>query len=336
MKGISRRSCSARGAVQALALATVLSGLPAAAQEYPTKPVIIVLGLAAGTGLDMVARTYGEKLSQNLGRPVVFDNRPGAASIVAITALKNHPADGHALLVVTSGALAINRTAFKQLPYDPVKDFVPLSIYLKSPFILIVHPSLPVKSVPELIKFVKARPGQLTFSSSGLTGASRLSTELMANIFGLQMTHVPYKNSHNSIMDVAAGNVQLAFAEAGATQSLIRDGRLRALAVSSQTRFTTFPDIPTMAEASGRPDFEAVSWHCLVAPSATPAAVVSRLHGEMGRILKLPDVRDRIVSIGLIPQEPRSIEENRQYIASETKKWGEVITKLGLAGSQGI
>jgi tripartite-type tricarboxylate transporter receptor subunit TctC len=158
----------------------------------------------------------------------------------------------------------------------------------------------------------------------------------MSNIFGLKMTHVPYKNSHNSIMDVAAGNVQLAFAEAGATQSMIREGRLRALAVSSQTRWTTFPDIPTMAEASGQPDFEAVSWHCLVAPSATPTAVVNRLHAEMSRILKLPDVRDRIVSIGLIPQEPRSIEENRQYIAAETKKWGEVLTKLGLAGSQGI
>ena len=175
----------------ALSLFAALCGGAASAQDYPTRPVTIVLGLAAGTGLDMVARTYGDKLSQSLGRPVVFDNRPGAASIVAITALKNHPADGHALLVVTSGALAINRTAFKQLPYDPVKDFVPLSIYLKSPFILIVHPSLPAKSVPELIKFVKARPGQLTFSSSGLTGASRLSTELMSAIFGLQMTHVP-------------------------------------------------------------------------------------------------------------------------------------------------
>ena len=320
--------------LRALLVALAFVGTAAHAQEYPTKPVTIVLGLAAGTGLDMVARTYGEKLSQSLGRPVVFDNRPGAASIIAITALKNHPADGHALLVLTSGALAINRTAFKQLPYDPVKDFVPLAVYLKSPFILIVHPSLPVRSVPELITFVKARPGQLTYSSSGLTGASRLSTELMSAIFGLKMTHVPYKNSHNAIIDVAAGNVQLAFAEAGATQSLIRDGRLRAMAVSAQTRLTTFPEIPTMAEASGRPDFEAVSWHCLVAPSGTPAAVVNRLHGEIGRILKLPEVRDRIVSIGLIPQEPRSIEENRQYIAAETKKWGEVITKLGLAGSQ--
>ena len=335
MTTVTRPSPPARGVVLTILLVVALSGpKPAAAQEYPTKPLIIVLGLAAGTGLDMVARTYGEKLSQSLGRPVVFDNRPGAAGIVAITAFRNQPADGHALLVVTSGALAINRTAFKQLPYDPVKDFVPLSIYLKSPFILIVHPSLPVKSVPELVTFVKARPGQLTFSSSGLTGATRLSTELMAAIFGLQMTHVPYRNSHNSIMDVVAGNVQLAFAEAGATQSLIRDGRLRALAVSAQTRLTTFPDIPTMAEAISRPDFEAVSWHALVAPSATPAAIVNRLHGEMSRILKLPDVRDRIMSIGLIPQEQRSIEENRQYIAAETKKWGELLTRLGLAGSQ--
>jgi tripartite-type tricarboxylate transporter receptor subunit TctC len=333
MKTVTRRLSLPYAAL--LTFVAALAGQkPAAAQEYPTKPVIIVLGLAPGTGLDIVARTYGEKLSQSLGRQVVFDNRPGAASIVAITALKSHPADGHALLVVTSGALAINRTAFKQLPYDPVKDFVPISVYLKSPFVLIVHPSLPVKSVPELIKFIKARPGQLTFSSSGLTGATRLSTELMAAAFGLKMTHVPYKNSHQSIMDVAAGNVQLAFAEAGATQSMIREGRLRALAVSSQTRWITFPDIPTMAQASGLTDFEAVSWHCLVAPAATPAPIVNRLHAEMGRILKLPDVRDRIVGIGLIPQEQRSIEENRQYIAAETKKWGDVLTRLGLAGSQ--
>jgi tripartite-type tricarboxylate transporter receptor subunit TctC len=135
-------------------------------------------------------------------------------------------------------------------------------------------------------------------------------------------------------MDVAAGNVQLAFAEAGATQALIRDGRLRALAVSAQTRLTTFTEIPTMAEAIGRPDFEAVSWHALVAPSATPAAIVNRLHGEMSRAIRLPDVQSRIVGIGLIPQEPRLIEENRKYIAAETTKWGELITKLGLAGSQ--
>jgi tripartite-type tricarboxylate transporter receptor subunit TctC len=318
----------------ALCLALALFGAPASAQDYPSKPVTIVLVLAAGTGLDTVARTYGEKLAQTLGRPVVFDNRPGANGILAVNALKLLPADGHALLVATSAPLALNRTTFKQLTYDPAKDFVPISIYLKSPFILIVHPSLPVKSVPELVKFVKARPGQLSYSSTGNGGVPRLSTELLMQTFGLDIIHVPYKNSPQSIADVAAGHVQLAFAEAGVSQPLIQDGRLRALAVSSLTRFRALPEVPTMAEATGRSNFEAVSWHALVAPSATPGAIVNRLHGEMTRIMRLPEVHDRIVNLGMIPVEPRSIEEYRQYIASEAKKWGDIITRLGLAGSQ--
>jgi tripartite-type tricarboxylate transporter receptor subunit TctC len=303
------------------------------AQDFPTKPMRIVAPAAPGGSADILARLIAGKLQERFGQPVVVENRAGAGQMIGADVVAKSPGDGHALLLPTVTYTTSVATAAK-LPFDPFNDLAGITMIGDGPFLVVVHPSLPVKSVPELIKFVKARPGQLTFSSSGLTGASRLSTELMSNIFGLQMTHVPYKNSHNSIMDVAAGNVQLAFAEAGATQSLIRDGRLRALAVSAQTRLTTFTEIPTMAEASGRPDFEAVSWHALVAPSATPAAVVNRLHGEMGRILKLPEVCDRIVSIGLIPQEPRSIEENRQYIAAETKKWGEVITKLGLAGSQ--
>ena len=152
--------------------------------------------------------------------------------------------------------------------------------------------------------------------------------------FGLDIIHVPYKNSPQSIVDVAAGHVQLAFAEAGASQRLIQDRRLRALAVSSLTRLSTLPEVPTMAEASGRAAFEAVSWHALLAPSGTPGAIVSRLHGEMTRIVKTPEVRDRMVSLGLIPVEPRPVEENRRYIAAEAKKWGDLITKLGLAGSQ--
>lgn len=317
-----------------IAVAVAHCGATANAQGYPSKPVTIVLVLAAGTGLDTVARTYGEKLAQSLGRPVVFDNRPGANGILAVNALKILPADGHALLVATSAPLALNRTTFKQLTYDPEKDFVPVSVYLKSAFILIVHPSMPVKSVPELVKFVKARPGQLSYSSTGLGGVPRLSTELFMQMFGLDIIHVPYKNSPQSIADVAAGYVQLAFAEAGVSQQLIQDGRLRALAVSSLTRLSALPDVPTMAAATGRPTFEAVSWHALVAPSATPGAIVNRLHGEMTRIMRLPEVHDRIVKLGMIPVDPRSIEEYRQYIGSEAKKWGDLITRLGLAGSQ--
>ncbi len=317
-----------------LALVAAQFGAPASAQEYPSKPITIVLVLAAGTGLDTVARTYGEKLAQSLGRPVIFDNRPGANGIVAITAVKNTPADGHVLLVATSAALAINPSTFKQLPYDSAKDFIPVSLYLKSPFVLIVHPSLPVRSVPELVKFVKQRPGQLSYSSTGHGGAPRLATEIFMQNYGLDIIHVPYKNSPQAIMDVAAGHVQLGFAEAGASQRLIQDKRLRALTVSSLTRFNSLPEVPTLAEATGRPGLEAVSWHALVAPAATPRTIMTRLNGEMTRIIRMPEVRDRIASLDLIPVDPQSIEENQRYIASEAKKWGDLIRKLGLEGSQ--
>ena len=309
-------------------------GAPAHAQDYPSKAITVTLVLAPGTGLDVVARTWGEQLAQGLGKPVVFDNKPGANGIVAVNAVKNTPADGHTLLVGTSAALALNQTTYKQLPYDAAKDFVPVAVYLKSPFILIVHPSLPVRSVPELVTYVKARPGQLSYSSTGPGGAPRLATEMFAQNFGLNLIHVPYKNSPQAIIDIAAGHVQLGFAEAGASQQLIRDKRLRALAVSTLTRFSSLPDVPTLAEAANRPGLEAVSWHALVAPAATPRAVVNRLHSEMTRILKLPEVNKVISNLDLIPAAPASIEAHQQYIAAEAKKWGDLIRKLGLAGSQ--
>ncbi len=317
-----------------LAVLAALSTLAAHAQDYPSKAITVTLVLAPGTGLDVVARTWGEQLAQGLGKPVVFDNKPGANGIVAVNAVKNTPADGHTLLVGTSAALALNQTTYKQLPYDAAKDFVPVAVYLKSPFILIVHPSLPVRSVPELVAYVKARPGQLSYSSTGPGGAPRLATEMFAQNFGLNLIHVPYKNSPQAIIDIAAGHVQLGFAEAGASQQLIRDKRLRALAVSTLTRFSSLPEVPTLAEAANRPGLEAVSWHALVAPAATPRAVVNRLHSEMTRILKLPEVNKVISNLDLIPAAPASIEAHQQYIAAEAKKWGDLIRKLGLAGSQ--
>ena len=313
---------------------TAAIGNPVHAQDYPSKAITITLVLAAGTGLDVVARTWGEQLALGLGKPVIFDNRPGANGIVAANAVKNAAADGHTLLVGTSAALALNPTTYKQLPYDPQKDFVPLAVYLKSPFVLIVHPSLPVKSVKELAAYVKARPGQLSYSSTGPGGAPRLATEMFMQHYGLTITHVPYKNSPQAIMDVAAGHVQLGFAEAGASRAFIRDKRLRALAVSSLTRFNSLPEVPALAEATGRPELEAVSWHALTAPAATPRPIMNRLHGEMTRILNLPDVNKTIASLDLIPVPPASIESNQQYIAAEARKWGDLVRKLGLAGSQ--
>jgi tripartite-type tricarboxylate transporter receptor subunit TctC len=307
---------------------------PAQAQDYPSKPITITVALAAGTGMDVVARTWGEHLAQGLGKPVIFDNRPGANGIVAASAVKNAAADGHALLVASSAAMVLNPTVYKQLPYDPQKDFVPLAVYLKSPFVLVVHPSLPVHSVKELAAYVKTRPAQLSYSSTGPGGAPRLATELFMRHYGLNITHVPYKNSPQSIVDVAAGHVQLAFAEAAASRAFIRDKRLRALAVSSLTRFNSLPDLPTLAEATGRPEHEAVSWHALAAPTATPRPIVNRLHNEMTRIFKLPEMNKTISNLDLIPVPPASVEAHQQYLAAEARKWGDLVRKLGLAGSQ--
>jgi tripartite-type tricarboxylate transporter receptor subunit TctC len=322
-----------RSALAATALAT-LPHAPAFAQAYPSRPVSIVLPLAAGTGLDVIARSYAEKLAQSLGRPVIVDNKPGGSQVVAINALLNAPADGHTLVVLTSGALSINPTVFKKLPYDAQKDFVPISLYLKSPFILVVNPALPIRSVPELIAYAKENKGKMSYSSAGISSAPHLAGEMLNLRFGLDLTNVPYKNSPQSIADVASGVVQMAFAEAGASQSLIKEGRIRALAVSSLTRLNTLPDVPPFAEVSGANDFEAVSWHVLVARAGTPREIVARLHDEMKRIMKEPDIQQRLTNIGLIPVDSPSIEGIQRYVQSESDKWGGLVKKLGLEGSQ--
>jgi tripartite-type tricarboxylate transporter receptor subunit TctC len=323
-------------AITTLIATTVVLGTASTvrAQAWPARPLTVVLPLSPGTGLDIVARTYSERLAQVLGRPVVVDNKPGGAQVVAVNALMAAAPDGHTMLVVTSGALALNPSIMKKLPYDPQKDFIPISFYVKSPFVLVVNPQLPIKTVPDLIEYVKARPGKVSYSSAGSGSAPHLAGALLAQRFGLDMTNVPYKVSAQGIADVAAGHVQLAFAEAGASQSLIRDGKLRALAVSSRERFATMPDVPPFAEAGNAPDFEAVSWHMLLVRSGTPREIVNRLHQEMQKIMREPDVQKRIVSLGLIPIDPPSIEETQRYIASETEKWGSLVKKLGLEGSQ--
>ena len=317
-----------------IALLVASISAPALAQEYPSKTVTVTLALAAGTGMDVVVRTWSEHLAQSLGRPVIVDNRPGANGIVAANAVRNAPADGHALLVASSAALAVNPIVYKQLPYDPQKDFLPIAVYLKSPFVLVVHPSLPVRSVKELAAYVKARPEQLSYASTGPGGAPRLVTELFMRHYGLNVTHVPYKNTPQGIVDIAAGHVQLGFVEASASRPFIHDKRLRALAVSSLSRFNSLPEVPALAEAMNSPGIEAVSWNALVAPAATPRAAINRLHSEMTRIVGLPDVNKAIASLDLIPVPLVSIEANQQYIAAEGRKWGDLVRKLGLAGSQ--
>src|SRR3954451_11018384 len=315
-------------------LATPALHAPARAETFPTRSITIMPLLAAGTGLDVTVRLYAEQLSQAFGKPVVIENKPGGAGLAGVAALKASPADGTNMIVATSAVMAIRPTLLKVAPYDPLNDFVPIALYVKSPFILVVNPALPIHSVPELIKYVKERPGQLSYSSSGVGRAPHLSAEYMKQRFDIDLAHVPYRNSPQSIADVAAGHVAMAFAEAGASLPLIRDGKLRALAVTSSTRLPTVPELPPFGEAVGTPDFEAVSWHVLLAPAGTPPDVVAKLHGEMKRILEAPDLRKKIADIGLIPLDVASVEAARDYIKAEGEKWGSLVHKLGLEASQ--
>jgi tripartite-type tricarboxylate transporter receptor subunit TctC len=322
-----------RRALLAATIAAVAAGAPARAQDYPTRPVTIVVPLAAGSGMDALVRLYAEKLQVALGKPVVVDNRPGAALMLAAAAVATAPADGYTLLVSTSSAMAINPVLYKKVNYDHVKDFVPISFYVKSPFILVVNPDLPAKSVPELIKHIKDSKSPLSYSSPGAGVAQHLSIEYMKKRFDLDITHVPYKNTPQSIQDIAAGHVQLGFAEAGASLPLIRDGKLRALAVSATTRIPSLPDVPPFAEAAKAPDFEAVSWHILFAPAATPKPIIERLHAEMKKIMADPEMIKLTEKIGLLPVDSPNIDGIQKYLASEREKWGSLVKQLGLDGS---
>ena len=316
-----------------VAVLCLLSGA-ANAQAWPARNLTVIVPLAAGTGMDTLVRMYSDQLSKALGKPVVVDNRPGAALMLGVTALSKAPADGYTLGIATAPAMAINPTLYKQVNYDVDKDFTPISLYVKSPFILVISPTMGPRTVPELIKMVKEVKGAYSFSTPGTGAAQHLAVEYMKQKFGLDITHVPYKSSPQSVADIMAGHVSMAFAEAGLALPLIKDGKLRALAVSSSTRLPSLPDVPTFAEASDSPDFEAVSWHVLLAPSGTPPDVVARLQGEMKRILATPEVQQRIAALGLLAIESPNTDGINRYMKGEREKWSGVVKSLGLVASQ--
>ena len=327
---------SRRLILAALALAALPAFAPGAAraQDYPSKPITLIVPLPAGTGMDTLARLYAEPLGQALGKPVVIENKPGAALMLGTSAVAAAPPDGHTIGISTATPMAAYQVLYKKINYDPTKDFAPIYFYVKSPFVLVVDPKLPVKSVPELIKYAKESATPLNYSSAGVGSSQHLSMEYMAQRFGLKMTHVPYRVSTQGITDIAAGHVNLGFAEAGASLPLIRDGKLRALAVSSATRLPTLPDILPFAEAANAPGFEAVSWHILFAPAATPKEIVERLHQEMRKIMSAPEMTKRAANIGLLPLDSPPIDGIKTNIKSEQEKWGSLVKSLGLQGTQ--
>ena len=332
MKAIHQLTSIARTAIAAAVL--MLTVQQVAAQAWPARNVTVIVPLAAGTGMDTLVRLYSERLSQAFGKPFIIDNRPGAALMLGVSALSKAAPDGYMLGVATAPAMAINPTLYKQLAYDVDKDFVPISLYVKSPFILVINPALGPRNAGELIKYTMDNVGKLSYSTPGTGAAQHLAVEFMKQKFGLDITHIPYKSTPQSVADIMAGHVNMAFAEAGVSLPLIREGKLRALAVSSLTRLPSLPDVPTFAEASNSPDFEAVSWHVLLAPAATPPEIVGRLQQEMKRIIATPEVQQRIATLGLIPYDAPSAAAINQYMQAERTKWSALVKSLGLVGSQ--
>jgi tripartite-type tricarboxylate transporter receptor subunit TctC len=316
-----------------VAFAILALAHPTAAETYPSRPVTIVAPYAAGGGADLIARLMAQKLGERLGQSFVVENRLGAGGVIAASSVAKATPDGYTLFMGASTQLAIQVTLHKTLPYDPAADFAPVALVASVPFMLIVNPSLPVHSVPELIALAKQKPGQLSFGSSGVGGPPHLFTELLKTMTGIEMTHIPYKGTAQAMTDVIAGHVPIIFSDLAPAIPQLKAGRLRALGISSAVRFAGMPDIPPLAE-SGVPGFDAVSWLALVAPAATPPEVVDKLHATVKQIMAEPAVQQRFIDLGNIPLVSPPPDELRRYVKSEIVRWGDVVRKAGLAGSE--
>jgi tripartite-type tricarboxylate transporter receptor subunit TctC len=312
----------------ALAAAALLAASGAAcAQPYPSKAVRFVIGFSPGGPSDILTRLVGTNLSHRLGQPFVFDNRPGAGGNIAGEIVAKSPPDGYTILMGNNSILATNAALYKDMKFDPVKDFVPIALIAQQPNILVVHPSLPVHSVKELIALARAKPNALNYASSGSGAAAHLSAELFKSMTHTQMVHVPFKGAAPALTDVLAGNCQLIFATSLSVQPYIRSGRLRALAVTTAKRARGNPELPTVAEA-GVPGFEANTWHGIVAPAHTPQPIVDRLNADINHVLQQPDVRNRIESLGgeiLGGTQQQFVA----YIQKEIPKWTKVVKESG-------
>jgi len=287
------------------------------AQDYPTKPIRVIVGYTAGGGNDLIVRLLAPKMTEGLGQPIIVENKAGAQSIIAAEYVAKSPADGYTILMGPSGPMTMNPATYSKLPYSPTKDFVPISMIGSFPLILTVNPQLPVHSVKELVEYAKARPTQMNYASSA--AAFQLTTELFKQKTGTEFAHIPYKGSGDSIKAVMAGEVTMTIVDPPPASGPLKGGQLRALAVTSATRHPNYPDVPTMAEA-GIPDMEIGIWTAFFVPAGTPPAVVKRLQEEVARVVRLPDIRERLNDLGVEPVGGTSEELGRR-VASDIERW---------------
>jgi tripartite-type tricarboxylate transporter receptor subunit TctC len=311
------------------ALAAVPRG--AVAQDYPTHTVTILCPFAAGGGTDLIARSIAAKLERRLGQSFIVENRPGAGTTIAAAATAKASPDGYTLMQATSGTMSMNPTIFKNLPYQPDKDVVPVALSAGVPFLLVVNPALPVQSVADLVKLAKQKP--LTYGSGGVGSFHHLNAELFSSMTGIKMTHVPYKGSVPAMTDLVAGQIDVLFVDIGPSIQLIRAGKARALGITSAQPAAATPEIPPLDKV-GVPGFDTTAWQMLVAPGGTPQPVLEKLNTETNAIVRSGDIRKQFIDMGLEPIGKGSLKELEAFVKSETARWAPVIRNAGLAGSQ--
>ena len=301
--------------------------LPVAAQTYPSKSIRILVGFAPGGSTDIVARLIAAEMTKNLGQQVVVENRPGAGGNIAAGIASSAAPDGYTLHACTTGVFAIAPFIYSKLPYDAEKGLAPVTQTGSLPYIIVLHPSLPSKNVKEFIALAKARPGQINYASSGVGTASHLSAAMFATAAGISMTHVPYKGTGNAMSDLLAGQVVLMFDQPVSSLPQVQAGKLRVLGISSSTRFSTLKDIPTVAE-QGLPGFEAISWAGICLPGGTPKPIIDRVYTEVAKVLKVPELRNRLLRDGIEPIGSTP-EQYAEHIKKEAVKWSKVVKDSG-------
>ena len=313
--------------IQILAVALLMAG-SAAAQDYPSRPIRMIVPSTPGGSVDMLARSIGPRLSERWGQQVVIDNRSGAGGVIAAETTAKAPPDGYTLIMATIASMATNVSLARNLPYDPVRDFAPVTLVASQQLVLLSNSAFAARSVQELIRLAKAKPGQIAYASAGNGSGGHLSAELLKLLAGIDLLHVPYKGSAPALVDVISGQVPLTMISVITGLPQVKSGRLRALAVSGAHRSPAMPDVPTMIEAGVR-GYESNTWYGVLAPKATPRPIVMKLNGEIVAIIRLPELKVRLLAEGAEPLG-NTPEQFGEFIKSEIAKWGKVIRAAGI------
>lgn len=297
--------------------------------NFPTRTIKIVVAYSPGAGVDLMSRAVAQKLSESVGQPVVVENRPGAHAIVGADYVAKQPPDGYTLLVIDRGALTINPSLYKSLPYNPLKDFAYTGISTELRYVLAINPALPAPTFKDFVALAKAKPGSLNYASFGTGSIVQLNFERLKSHAGIDLTHVPYKGTTQVVTSVMAGDAHIMMSSPEGVLNYVRDGRLRAIAVGAPNRMAMLPDVPTMQELGGGVDTLVPTYFTFAAPGGTPRAVIEKLHTELGRALALPDVADRLARGGLVAQ-PSTPEAFAESIKQDIERFGKLVRELGI------